>query len=93
MTNSGNHKLGAPPGDNLPGGLFIMDLDGTLLRSDRSFAGPDLEALRMLGNLNVVRTIATGRSLASFDTVIVSDLPVDYLIFFNGSRGSEIPKP
>jgi hydroxymethylpyrimidine pyrophosphatase-like HAD family hydrolase len=85
MTNSGNHKLGAPPGDNLPGGLFIMDLDGTLLRSDRTFAGPDLEALRMLGNLNVVRTIATGRSLASFDTVIVSDLPVDYLIFSTGA--------
>jgi HAD superfamily hydrolase (TIGR01484 family) len=62
-----------------------MDLDGTLLRSDRTFAGPDLEALRMLGNLNVVRTIATGRSLASFNTVIVSDLPVDYLIFSTGA--------
>ena len=80
MTISGNHKPGASPG-----GLFIMDLDGTLLRSDRTFAGPDLEALRMLGNLNVVRTIATGRSLASFDTVIVSDLPVDYLIFSTGA--------
>ena len=80
MTNSGNHKPGASPG-----GLFIMDLDGTLLRSDRTFAGPDLEALEMLGNLNVVRTIATGRSLASFNTVIESDLPVDYLIFSTGA--------
>jgi len=85
MTNSGNYKPGAPPGDNPPGGLFIMDLDGTLLRSDRTFAGPDLEALRMLGNLNVVRTIATGRSLASFNRVIVSDLPIDYIIFSTGA--------
>jgi HAD superfamily hydrolase (TIGR01484 family) len=85
MTNSGNYKPGAPPGDNPPGGLFIMDLDGTLLRSDRTFAGPDLEALRMLGDLNVVRTIATGRSLASFNRVIVSDLPIDYIIFSTGA--------
>jgi hypothetical protein len=72
-----------------------MDLDGTLLRSDRTFAGPDLEALRKLGDLNVVRTIATGRSLASFNTVVVSDLPVDYIIFSTGAgvlryRNSEI---
>jgi hydroxymethylpyrimidine pyrophosphatase-like HAD family hydrolase len=85
MTNSGNHKPGAPPGDNPPEGLFIMDLDGTLLRSDRTFAVPDLEALRKLGELNVVRTIATGRSLASFNTVVVSDLPVDYIIFSTGA--------
>ena len=62
-----------------------MDLDGTLLRSDRTFGGSDLEALRMLGDLNVVRAIATGRSLASFNTVIVSDLPVDFLIFSTGA--------
>jgi HAD superfamily hydrolase (TIGR01484 family) len=85
MANFGNRKPRAAPGGNLPGGLFIMDLDGTLLRSDRTFADPDLDALRMLGNLNVVRTIATGRSLASFNTVIVSDLPVDYLIFSTGA--------
>jgi hydroxymethylpyrimidine pyrophosphatase-like HAD family hydrolase len=66
-------------------GLFIMDLDGTLLRSDRTFAGSDLRALKRLGDLNVVRTIATGRSLASFNTVVISDLPVDYIIFSTGA--------
>jgi hydroxymethylpyrimidine pyrophosphatase-like HAD family hydrolase len=85
MTNYGNHKPGASPGGKPPGGLFIMDLDGTLLRSDRTFAGPDLEALGLLGNLNVVRAIATGRSLASFNTVVVSGLPVDYVIFSTGA--------
>ncbi len=85
MIISRNHKPAEPPGDRPPGGLFIMDLDGTLLRSDRTFAGPDLEALRKLGDLNVVRTIATGRSLASFNTVVVSDLPVDYIIFSTGA--------
>ena len=85
MTHFRNHKPEKPPGDRPPCGLFIMDLDGTLLRSDRTFAGPDLEALRKLGDLNVVRTIATGRSLASFNTVVVSDLPVDYIIFSTGA--------
>ena len=66
-------------------GLFIMDLDGTLLRSNRTFAEPDLLALKRLGDLNIVRTIATGRSLASFNTVVVSDLPVDYIIFSTGA--------
>jgi hydroxymethylpyrimidine pyrophosphatase-like HAD family hydrolase len=66
-------------------GLFIMDLDGTLLRSDRTFAEPDLLALERLGDLNIVRTIATGRSLASFNTVVISDLPVDYIIFSTGA--------
>ncbi|MGB5746331.1 MAG: HAD family hydrolase [Desulfobacterales bacterium] len=69
----------------MPNGLFIMDLDGTLLQSDRTFAVPDLSALRKLGELNVVRTIATGRSLASFNTVAVSDLPLDYIIFSTGA--------
>ncbi|MEE4265904.1 MAG: HAD family hydrolase [Desulfobacteraceae bacterium] len=91
MTNSGNYKLEDPTGNNPPGGLFIMDLDGTLLRSDRTFGGPDLEALKMLGDLNVIRAIATGRSLASFDTVIVSDLPVDYIIFSTGAGVMRYP--
>jgi len=85
MTTSRNQASDQPTDGKRPNGLFIMDLDGTLLRSDRTFAVPDLEALRKLGELNVVRTIATGRSLASFNTVVVSDLPVDYIIFSTGA--------
>ena len=62
-----------------------MDFDGTLLRSDRTFANIDLDALKQLGERGVIRTIATGRSLYSFNTVAVSDLPVDFVIFSTGT--------
>ncbi len=35
--------------------------------------------------MDVVRTIATGRSLASFNTVVAAGLPVDYIIFSTGA--------
>jgi len=85
MTISHNPKSEKTPAGQRSRGLFIMDLDGTLLRSDRTFADPDLEALRWLGDLNIVRTIATGRSLASFNTVVIPALPVDYIIFSTGA--------
>ena len=91
MTTSETNKPGSPPGGRSPGGLFIMDLDGTLLRSDRTFGGPDLKALKMLGDHNVVRAIATGRSLASFNTVIVANLPVDYILFSTGAGVVQYP--
>ena len=62
-----------------------MDLDGTLLRSDRTFSGIDIDALVQLGKLGIIRTIATGRSLYSFNTVEVGDLPVDFIIFSMGA--------
>jgi len=71
--------------DGQPKGLFVMDLDGTLLKSDRTFGAPDLAALRRLGKLGIVRTVATGRSLASFNTVVVADLPLEYIIFSTGA--------
>jgi HAD superfamily hydrolase (TIGR01484 family) len=66
-------------------GLFVMDFDGTLLRSDRTFSSIDLDALRQLSEKGVVRAIATGRSLYSFNTVDVVDLPVDFVIFSMGA--------
>jgi hypothetical protein len=68
-----------------PSGLFITDLDGTLLRSDRTFAEPDLDALRRLGERGVVRAVATGRSMFSFNLVAAPDLPIDYVIFSTGA--------
>lgn len=62
-----------------------MDFDGTLLRSDRTFSSIDLDALKQLGEVGVVRTIATGRSLYSFNTAAASDLPVDFVIFSTGT--------
>ena len=66
-------------------GLFVTDFDGTLLRSDRTFAEADLNALRKLAELHITRVIATGRSIFSFNSVADSMMPVDYVIFSTGA--------
>jgi Cof subfamily protein (haloacid dehalogenase superfamily) len=66
-------------------GLFVCDLDGTLLRSDRSFSTADLDVLKRLGALGIIRVIATGRSIYSIHTVDISELPVDFIIFSSGA--------
>ncbi|MGD2187455.1 MAG: HAD-IIB family hydrolase [Desulfobacterales bacterium] len=68
-----------------PDGLFVCDLDGTLLRSDRSFSSADLKALKQLNELGIVRVVATGRSIYSLETVSISELPVDFIIFSSGA--------
>jgi Cof subfamily protein (haloacid dehalogenase superfamily) len=85
MIISQNHQITNPQGGLKPSGLFIMDFDGTLLRSDRTFAEVDLDALQQLGELGIVRTIATGRSLFSFNNACISNLPVDFVIFSMGA--------
>lgn len=74
-----------------PAGLFITDLDGTLLRSDRTFAAADLAGLRRLGELGVARVVATGRSIFSFESVRPAGLPIDYVIFSSGAGIAEHP--
>jgi Cof subfamily protein (haloacid dehalogenase superfamily) len=85
MIISQNHPITNPHVGIKPKGLFIMDFDGTLLRSDRTFADADLDALRQLGERGVVRAIATGRSLFSFKRAGISNLPLDFLIFSMGA--------
>ncbi len=65
--------------------MVVTDLDGTLIRSDRTFADDDLEALRVLGSEGIVRVIATGRSLYSARLVLDPEFPIDYLIFSTGA--------
>ncbi|MDQ1290863.1 MAG: hypothetical protein QG615_657, partial [Nitrospirota bacterium] len=43
------------PADRGVTGIFITDLDGTLLRSDRTVAEPVLSCLRRLGELGIAR--------------------------------------
>ncbi len=85
MIISIDHQLVEAPAGKQSWGLFIMDFDGTLLRSDRTFSRIDLDALGRLGDLGIIRAIATGRSLYSFNTVAVEDLPVDFVIFSMGA--------
>ncbi|MGD9133832.1 MAG: HAD family hydrolase [Desulfobacterales bacterium] len=68
-----------------PCGLFVCDFDGTLLRSDRSFSDTDLNALIRLEELGIIRAVATGRSIYSINTVSISDLPVDFILFSSGA--------
>ncbi|CAB1063609.1 hypothetical protein D1BOALGB6SA_8392 [Olavius sp. associated proteobacterium Delta 1] len=95
MTISRDNQTANPQEGVKPCGLFIVDFDGTLLRSDRTVALEDLDALRQLGELGIIRAIATGRSLFSFNTVTISDLPMDFVIFSTGAgvlqfNGAEI---
>ncbi len=85
MIISQDHQITVPQQTAHPCGLFLMDFDGTLLRSDRTFSPVDLDALRMLGDRGIVRAIATGRSLFSFNSVAASDLPLDFVIFSTGA--------
>jgi Cof subfamily protein (haloacid dehalogenase superfamily) len=70
---------------DVPCGLFVCDFDGTLLRSDRSFSDADLNILKRLGHLGIIRVIATGRSIYSLNTIDISQLPVDFIIFSSGA--------
>ncbi len=63
----------------------VIDLDGTLLNDDRKVGTKDLRTLGDLGKKNILRIIATGRSLYSTGEVLPSDFPVDYLIFAAGA--------
>jgi hydroxymethylpyrimidine pyrophosphatase-like HAD family hydrolase len=74
-----------------PAGLFVTDLDGTLLRSDRTFCAGDLASLAGLGERRVVRVVATGRSMFSFGRVQVPGLPIDYVIFSTGAGIAAYP--
>jgi len=80
-------------------GLFVVDLDGTLLTSERRLASADLYALFRLRALNYLVAIATGRSNYSFEQLIINLgysgpetlLPVDYVIFSTGAGIMEFP--
>lgn len=65
--------------------MVITDLDGTLLNSDRAVSPENRRALEHLGDRGVIRVIATGRSLFSFNKVIERDFPLDYLLFSSGA--------
>ncbi|MDR0548887.1 MAG: Cof-type HAD-IIB family hydrolase [Deltaproteobacteria bacterium] len=65
-------------------GLLITDFDGTI----KPLVGPvpqvEAAALKTLGQLKVVRAVATGRSLESFRLDWSPDLELDYLIYSSG---------
>lgn len=65
--------------------MVVTDLDGTLLRDDKTVCETDRATFQWLGEKNVVRVAATGRSLYSVAKVIPDDFPFDYIVFSTGS--------
>jgi len=65
--------------------IIFTDLDGTLLRHDRTISKEDLAVLEELGKRDIVRVLATGRSLYSLGKIFDDDFPhFDYIIFSCG---------
>lgn len=65
--------------------MVVTDLDGTLLNSDQQVSPADYGTLVDLGRREIIRVIATGRSPFSFQRVIPTDFPIDYLVFSSGA--------
>jgi hydroxymethylpyrimidine pyrophosphatase-like HAD family hydrolase len=65
-------------------GLFVTDLDGTLLRN-RRYSPRDVDALKRAGEAGWVRCVATGRNLYSARQAMDPGLPLDYLLFSTGA--------
>ena len=65
--------------------MVVTDIDGTLLNSNGEVDEPNLDTLKYLGKLGVVRVFATGRSPFSVEKVISYDFPVDYIVFSSGA--------
>lgn len=66
-------------------GIFVSDLDGTLLRNGR-ISEKDIRALHGLKEQGILRVIATGRSLYSAQSCLAHDFPADYLILSTGNQ-------
>lgn len=73
--------------------MFITDLDGTLFNDEKRINPLDLQSLKRLGDMGIIRVFATGRSLYSFQQAVekngfynfCEDMPVDYLICSTGA--------
>lgn len=81
-------------------GLFVTDLDGTLLTDKKTFNSGDLDALQTLRDQGYATAIATGRSNHSFCTLMESlgmrgkkACPaIDYVLFSTGAGIITLPE-
>ncbi len=65
--------------------MVVTDLDGTLLRDDKSIGYTDRNAFEKLGEKGIIRVAATGRSLYSISKVVPKKFPFDFIVFSTGS--------
>ncbi|WP_294140863.1 HAD family hydrolase [uncultured Sanguibacteroides sp.] len=65
---------------------IIIDFDGTTLpRQWHSVSEENRKALERAGEMGIIRILATGRSLFSFNHVLPEGLPIDYMVFSSGA--------
>ncbi len=65
--------------------MVVTDLDGTLLNGRQEVSETDFQSLLQFGKKGIIRVVATGRSPYSFNQVIPSGFPIDYLVFSSGA--------
>ena len=65
--------------------MVITDLDGTLLQTDGKLSPTNVSTLEELGRDQILRIIATGRTLYSAFKALPRSFPIDYLIFSSGA--------
>lgn len=66
-------------------GMVVTDLDGTLLKKDRTISKKDIETLNLLKEKKIVRVVATGRNIKKIEEVITDISLFDYFIFSSGA--------
>ncbi|MFO7849252.1 MAG: HAD family hydrolase [Spirochaetia bacterium] len=66
-------------------GMFAADFDGTILPRAKKIPPGVYESLETLERENILRVLATGRSLYSLFRTISPDFPVDYVVFSSGA--------
>lgn len=72
--------------------MFVTDLDGTLLDDLEKVSPRDMKTLEALGELGIIRVVATGRSPYSFTKVLPNSFPIDYLVFSSGAGAYDFKK-
>lgn len=66
--------------------MVVTDLDGTLLRSDKSVSERTLNALKGLDSQNIKFVIATARAKRSVCTLLPFNFKNMYVIYYNGAE-------
>jgi hypothetical protein len=65
--------------------LVATDLDGTFLKNDKTISSKNLESLQLLGEKNITRVAATGRSMYKVFEVLKPEIPFDFVVFSSGA--------
>ncbi len=64
--------------------MLVSDYDGTLALDNGLVSEFSRNVFESLGTKNLIRVIATGRSVFSCQQVLPADFPVDYIVFSSG---------